>query len=347
MSSSTISRAASELPARELATCDRLSEQHGRLRARGVHQRAGGWVVARPEDVSAALTSPLMSVAVATTTGSSPIRAARTMQARMARFSDGPQHARRRALVEQLLPEATGLDAAARRRAAAAAQDRAGAWNVMPLARAVPVLALADALRIPADRVPQVAELVGRLCDALAPSLHPPASAPDGDEAAHELTALLAPVGPWAHEQTAAVAGLLFQARDATAALIGAALLDSASATDPDPAASVDRALRQHAPVQCTRRTPVEPMPLGGVSVPRGAPVWVVLAAAEPGAPYRPATFGAGQHACPGADHAVALARGVVAGLHATGWQAVPGQPVRYEARPNLRMPAAVLVQRP
>ena len=88
-------------------------------------------------------------------------------------------------------------------------------------------------------------------------------------------------------------------------------------------------------------------MQLGGVPVPRGEPVWVVLAAAEQGAPSPPATFGAGPHACPAAVHAVALARGVLAGPGAAGWRPVVGQDVQYEPRPNLRMPAAVLVQQP
>jgi len=81
--------------------------------------------------------------------------------------------------------------------------------------------------------------------------------------------------------------------------------------------------------------------------VPRGAPVWVVVAAAEEGPPSQPATFGAGPHACPAAAHAVAVACGVLSALRTDAWQLVPGQPVGYEPRPNLRLPAAVLVQRP
>ena len=230
----------------------------------------------------------------------------------MARFSDGPQHVRRRALLEQLLPGVSGLHAAASRQTTAWTQDQVGSWDVMSLARSVP--ALAGAVGVPAAQVPRVAELVGRLSDALAPSLAPPPSQADGDQAAEELTALLAPLGAHDPEQVAAVAGLLFQARDATAALIGAALLDRGHTTGPraepgpeaapdlggEAEASVDRVLRQAAPVQCTRRTPSEDLQLGGVTVPRAAPVWLVLAAAERGG-FRPATFGAGPHACPGA----------------------------------------------
>lgn len=337
-----------ELAAPELATGDRLADQHALLRQRGVHERVGGWVAARPDDVAAALASPSMSVTAA---GGPPIGAARALQADMARFSDGRRHTRRRGLVEQVLPAAAGLRAGARQRTAALARARVGRWDVMPLARTVPVLALADAVGVPTGDVDRVGDLVGRLCDGLTPALDRPAAGVDADEAARDLVALLAPVGPWDREQTTAVVGMLFQARDATAALIGAALVDGTPVTGPDldldSAARVERSLREDAPVQCTRRTTLEDLTLGGVTVPRGAPVWLVLAAAEQGPPNRPATFGAGPHACPGAEHAVALAFGVLDGIEGTGWRPVPGQPVRYQPRPNLRTPSTVLVRRP
>lgn len=69
-------------------------------------------------------------------------------------------------------------------------------------------------------------------------------------------------------------------------------------------------------------------------------------AAAQHGPPSPPATFGAGPHRCPGAAHAVALATGVLTALRADGWRPVPGQPVNYEPRPNLRLPSTVLVDR-
>lgn len=304
--------------------------------------------MARPHEVDAALASPVLTVPALMPPAGQPVGPARALQARMARFSNGPQHTRRRALLEQVLPEVAGLQAAASRHTTAMAQDRVGPWDVMPLARSVPALTLTGALGVPAAQARRAADLVGRLSDALAPAIAPLPPQPAGDPAAEELTALLAPLGAYDPERVAAVAGLLFQARDATAALIGAALLDVGQATEPDPdAAVVERALRQAAPVQCTRRTPTEDLQLGDVTVPRAAPVWLVLAAAERGAPHEPATFGAGPHACPGAQHAIALATGVLTGLRAAGSRPVPGQPVRLEPRPNLRMPATVLVARP
>lgn len=101
---------------------------------------------------------------------------------------------------------------------------------------------------------------------------------------------------------------------DATAALIGAVLLSD----DREPYSAVgqqiERALRHHAPVQCTRRYAITEVVLGGVTVPKGARVWVMLAAAErgPTAPPGPVT----------------------------------GQPVDYEPRPNLRLPARIWITR-
>jgi len=348
MPTSSPGRFAIDLPAGRLATCDRLADQHAGLRERGVHHRDGGWVIARPPDVTAALASPALTVAAVDPRGDPPAGDARRLQARMARFCDFPQHAHRRELVEELLPDVPGLQAAAAQRTAADLRDRTGVFDVMPLARTVPVAVLAAALGVPAAKLTPVAILVGRFCDALAPSLSPLSADPgDGDEAACELMAALAAVGPWDDEQVAAAAGLLFQARDATAALIGAALLAEQAPVDRDAAASIEWALRHDAPVQCTRRTAVVDVQLGGVTVPRGAPVWVVVAAAEEGPPSQPATFGAGPHACPAAAHAVAVACGVLTVLRTDAWQLVPGQPVGYEPRPNLRLPAAVRVQRP
>jgi len=335
---------AADLSAGQLATGVRLAEQHARLREQGVHRRDDGWVVARAPDVTAALLSPALTVAAA----DPPVGDARRLQAVMARFCDGPQHTRRRGLLEQLLPGTPGLEAAAAQRTATALRERTGVVDVMALARRVPVEVLAAALGVPPAELTAVGALVGRLCDALAPCLGAPSAEPgDGDKAAGELTAALAALGPWDDEQLTAAAGLLFQARDATAALIGAAVLDDGGPADRDPAARVEWALRHDAPVQCTRRTAVDDVALGGVTVPGGAAVWVILAAAEQGPPSPPTTFGAGPHTCPGAAHAVALARGVLSALRTENWQPVPGQPVDYEPRPNLRLPATVLVRQP
>ena len=346
MSTSTPGLAGVDLPADRLATAGDLDALHTALRQQGVHPREGGWVIARPEEVDQALVCPALRVSATQLDDDAPAGGARGLQAAMARSSDGGQHARRRAALDQLLPAVGGLQDAAAARTTAALHGRAGVVDVMALASSVPVTVLASALEVPPDQVGAVADLVAQVCRVLAPRLGPPADPREGDAGADELVAVLTTAGPWDGEQVAAVAGLLFQARDATAALIGSTLLADRSRTGSGIETGIDATLRRQAPVQCTRRTATDDVRLGAAVIPRGAPVWLVLAAAEQGPPARPATFGAGPHACPGASHAIALARGVLSALDQGGWQPVPGQPVGYEPRPNLRLPATVLVQR-
>lgn len=291
------------------------------LRPRGVHGQPQGWVVSSETDVTAALTSPLLRV----TPPPLPDGAAARLVSRMARFSDGDEHVRRRALVVDLLPAVDGLREVAQARTADELGHPGGVVDAMRLARTVPVAVLAAALG-----AGNVTALVGELCDALAPSLLP--ERPPGDDAALALRDAVAAAGAWGDEQVDAVVSLLFQARDATAALIGGALLHDG------------QVLAGPAPAQCTLRVASQDAPLGEATVPAGERVWVLLGAVPDASP--PMTFGRGPHACPGAAQALALAHGVVDALTAGGWRLVPGQPVQWEPRPNLRVPAQVLVER-
>jgi cytochrome P450 len=262
-------------------------------------------------------------------------------QARTARFSDGDEHAPRRAAVERLV---AGLDPAALRRDAAAATAAriAGAvrLDAMGPARAVPVAVLAGALGVgdPGAAVGAVA----RVAAAVAPRLDrvlPDAAAADAVEALHRWLAHL-PGDP------AAATGLLFQAYDATAALVGAA----AARLDGGPVRVdrlLDTALRADGPVQLTTRVAAEGLRVGGRAVPAGDRLVVVLAAAgtDPAdAARRSFAFGAGPHACPGSRVALALAAGVLDALVAAG-AAAAGPVGDHEPRPNLRVPSAVALR--
>jgi cytochrome P450 len=226
---------------------------------------------------------------------------------------------------------------------------RTSAFDVMPMARQLPAEVLARGLGLNAAEADRAALLTGVLCDALTPVLQPrtpPAGA--ADAAAEELEALFSARLQAANpERVAAAISILFQARDATAALIGTAVLAGASAgRDPRSAAQrVDQVLRHDAPVQCTRRTASADTPLADVTVPRGSAVWIFLATAEQGSGM-PATFGSGPHACPGAAHATAIARQVLMVIDAEGWRPVSAQRVEYEPRPNIRVPVRALVAR-
>jgi len=246
----------------------------------------------------------------------------------MVRFCDGADHPRRRALAVELLPDPATLGSVAAGSVQAALASAAPPYDVMPVARSVPAEVLAITLGVPSAAVPTVIGHVATLCAAWAPWLGDAPTHGDADAAARALEAVVGPIVGGADERVAALVGLLVQAQDATAGLIGAALL-AGGVSDPPPEAV--------APVQGTRRVAVTDTVLGGVALPRGADVWVVLAGQ---------TFGAGRHACPGRAAALALARGLVAAVHAAGWRAVPRQPVAYEPRANLRVPARVMLER-
>jgi len=188
----------------------------------------------------------------------------------MARFVDGSEHAARRRAVVVAMPAVDGLEEAAYKRAVAWAGDRVDA---VPVAKSVPVAVLGEALG-----VGDLSAEIGELCEQGTV----PAGLPD-----------------------IPLTSVLFQCRDATAALILNALADRVEVAD---ATSV----------VLTRRA-------GGR--------WVLL----DGVPY-----GAGAHACPGAEHALALARGVVRAFAA--YDVVERGP--NEARPNVRMPSRLVMQR-
>jgi len=348
------------------------------LRYQPVHENAEGWVVARPDDVAAALSSAALTVG----TASQPPGAAQRLQAQMARFTDGPAHQRRRELVQSLLPDPARLERDAWSMTSAGLAGRRGRWDAMELARQVPCAVLAaslgtapetigaaaetadvvpgaaDVVPRAADVVPRaassVADLTGQLCAVLAPrsaaglaSGDTPANDGDAAEGDAAATALLAEMAtPDGEERAVAAVSILFQAHDATAGLIGLALCAAAGHPQASATDLVGLAERGDPPVQCTRRVAARPVTIGGVIIPAGALVWVLLATADRGDPWPPATFGGGPHACPARMAATALARGVVGAILDGGWRPVPGQPVGYEPRPNLRIPVSVLLER-
>jgi cytochrome P450 len=335
-------------PVEHIATSSSPGRWHGALLQAGTHSRDGSWVVVGARDVPAALAAPSLSVAPGA--GNAPAGqqgpAARLL-ARMARFSDGPAHRRRRELLTSLLPPVPRVARTAAVRTNEYVRRRNAAFDIMPLARLLPAEVLAGALGLPPADAARAATLTGMLCDAVTPSLLPrKGTAAAGDEAADLLIALIARHGGEDEERITAGISILFQARDATAALIGTALLTDGRC-DPGVSAAqrIEHVLRCEAPVQNTRRTALAQTQIGDAVIPAGSPVWIFVATAERGSGI-PATFGSGPHGCPGAAHATAIARQVLAVLAAEGWHPVAGQRIDLEPRPNLRVPARVLVAR-
>jgi len=348
---------------------------YARLRRRGVHRLPDGrWVVARASEVAAVLAHPAAAVGPAAGRRTAPPAVARgsaphptgdgngeaaAVRAAMARFSDGPDHDRRRAIsrrhIDAMEPDRL------RRHAAELARDRLGdarEVDVMAtVARSVPVAVLAGALGI-ADRDSAVAA-TRQLCLALAP---PVGAAPVADTTAvATLRRLLEPVvGGHADDELVNSLAILFQAMDATAGLIGNAVVaaDRHPIAGLDPLDLVAETARHDPPVQQTTRLAVADVPIAGHTIPAGDRIVVLLAAAnrdevrfpradafDPDRRTSAFTFGAGPRPCPGDAHALALAAGALDALTATPARVVD-RTIGYERRANLRIPDRLIVRR-
>jgi cytochrome P450 len=243
------------------------------------------------------------------------------LRAHVARFCDGEVHERRRELVEHELAK---LDPGTLR---AAAAERAGAelalapgdesFDAMIIARRVPVAVLAAALGVAAGNTAEATEAVLASASGYP---NPDGAGPDADAGIQVLTDVLGPAEP---EPLANLIGLLEQACDATAALIGNALIN-ADPEDNNTDELIARTLAEDPPVRRTRRL-----------APDGTPVTLDLSTC---------TFGAGRRPCPGEAQARALAAGVLDAILETCDLA--DQPLSYVPSPNLRMPAEFLVSR-
>jgi cytochrome P450 len=279
-----------------------------------------GPVVTDPAQVRAVLADP--GYAVPDPGCGAPPRTMHWLRQSVARFSNGTDHARRRELAESLLRplDPARLRAAARDQTSAVI-DEAGRhpFDVMArVARRVPGLVLAADLGC-AD--PEL--LIGHLAPVAAVYQPGPADPRTADGSVARLAELL-PGGP--DEQVAARIGLLIQAYDATAGLIGNAVVAGIRAGRPGPAAElVAQVLRADPPARSTRRV-----------TPSGETIVLDLTVAGDD-PAGHLAFGYGQRLCPGAAHAIALAEGAVQPLLARcRWT---GAAIGYPEPPALRAP--------
>jgi cytochrome P450 len=330
--------------------------------------KGGRWVVWHADDVERVLRTEAAVIGFTP----SPGDPAQEVQGRMARFSDGPEHEGRRAIAVAALD---AIDAArSGRRAAHLTRDAiAGASrvDVMALAGRVPLVVLAEALDLP--RGEEALAAIEGLCRRLAPRLDDPVR-PDATAVAAALATAFGPLD----ERTVNVASLLFQARDATAGLIGIAahrLLGEPDRNGPITAEVIERIDCAEPTVQLTTRTTTADMAFGDTVVPAGETIVVWLAAANPpiatarsreGAGLEGAgpegagsvddcskghhdraarsfSFGAGPHTCPGRSVALEIAAGVLRAVMERGPRMVGD--VLYEPRPNLRIPMDLVVE--
>ena len=195
--------------------------------------------------------------------------------------------------------------------------------------------------------------LVHGFVGALAPGATPDALERGAVSAEHLLEA----VGGGRDEAAANRVGLLSQAYEATAGLIGntvVALARHPAARDALLSAVVREVARHDAPVQNTRRFVAEPGDVGGQPMETGDAVLVLLAAANHDAGVNPAperfevrrrerrlfTFGLGVHACPGESLACTIAEAGVRALLEAGLEPEPllGR-LHYRPSMNTRIP--------
>lgn len=275
--------------------------------------------VTRHADVRAVLANPRFAVPPVPT--DAPAVSVAWLRAQVARFSTGAVHERRRALAVAELDRISPvtLRRRAAERAAAVLSEATGrpADRLAAVARAVPVGVLAEALGVTAGVVDEVA--------VVARGYHPGTDAgPAGDDAVAHLVEVC---GGMPDEATAARIGLLVQACDATAGLIGNAVTATPRSRVGAPIRAIlAETLRHDPPVRAIRRMAVEPAHISSTKVAAGCLVHLDLAAAnrDPAVfadadRFDPArsekdrhlTLGAGLRPCPGSDHAFAIATGV------------------------------------
>jgi cytochrome P450 len=250
------------------------------------------------------------------------------LRAHVARFCEGEVHDQRRELVEG---ELAALDPAKLRATALELTsneltdlDDGGSTDAMTLAKRIPVAVLAAELGLAPDTLPTVVDAVLASASGYP---NPDAAGPNADAGVQLLASAFesAGSGPADDELVANRIGLLEQACDATAGLIGNALIAAFAQAEE---ASTDEILASvvtdDPPVRRTRRV-----------APDGALITLDITSC---------TFGGGRRPCPGADQALALAAGVLDAILPSCELA--DQPISYLPSANLRLPAQVMITR-
>lgn len=308
----------------------------------------GLWVAASAEAVTAVLTSGLCRVrppaepVPRALLGSS----AGEIFGRFVRMNDGPRHPALKQAVGAALGTLDGRRVAGPGREwarvlAAELGETPAPRLVTDFAFRLPVYTVGSLLGVPREELPGLARSVGDFVSAAAPGSGPEAVA-RGKEAAERLLGLLrslladAPADgllPTLAREACAVGeddeailansiGFLFQAHDATAGLIGNAVLALAARPEirhPGLLRQVlQEVVRYDPPIQNTRRFVARAGVVAGCSMKEGDAVLAVLAAAnrDPAVQDgRSFTFGIGPHACPGETLAITIAEAGIGSL--------------------------------
>jgi cytochrome P450 len=295
------------------------------IRPYGARMSANHREITAPEDVRAVLNDPAFIVPPVPGDGSRG--GIGWLRATVSRFSGGDTHSRRRSLATDELAKIDTdlLRRGALERTGSLLETHGGAIDVMAMvARVVPVELLAEAIGLPAGLSAHV--------KTIAQAYHPNVDvSPAADQA---VTELIDACGGVTDEITAARIGLLVQACDATAGLAGNAVFAMLQGKIGSSSEStVVGALRRNPPVRITRRQAAATTRVGG-DVVAGTFVTLDLTGGN-------LAFGAGPRKCPGSEHAIAIAAGIVEALRD---RKLVRQDIEYEPSANLRVPVSLPV---
>jgi cytochrome P450 len=203
--------------------------------------------------------------------------------------------------------------------------------------RVYPCAVMVRLMTIDTDHIPDLVAAAEALAAAFGPGA--------GSDAAGPADAAIATIADALDElrkpTTNSAAGFLFQTFDATAALIGNALLHLAEHRDTDAVSrAIQHSLRRDLPIHNTRRFAHADLTIGDTQIDRGDTILVVLAAAS----LNPATdeqiaFGAGVHRCPASTLAPTICHAAMTAIiERLGGAPVP-TPIGYRTRQNARIP--------
>lgn len=350
---------------------------YAQLAARpGLHYDTGLklWVAAHPATVMAVMENPACRVRPVAEPVPAAIAggAAGFVFGELVRMNDGARHAAPKLALQRAL---AALDPALVRRTAwenarklaryhpVQTADGLSAWQfAVPVQTVAHLLGFGDTAKVaqwmgefvaclsPLSGAAQLERAHGAaqsLLDSLRALVHSGAACP-GSLLAQVLAE--AEAAGWKHADAilANLAGLLSQTYEATAGLIGNAVVALANGAghDGDLAALVRSVLRDDPPIHNTRRFMAENAVVGGAELQAGQTILVVLAAAGRAAPALPASagreaplyaYGHGVHACPGQALSQTIACAALGALLAQG--PLPPLAWRYQPSVNARIP--------
>jgi cytochrome P450 len=296
----------------------------------------GLWVVSSPWLVEQALRHPALRVRPPAEPVPKALAGTATGEvfALLLRMNDGDFHARHRPGVEQAA--ARFGEAAVVHAAAAATRDLLPRADANALLSAIPVQAMARLLGVADAALDRTVGWVHDFTRGIAPGADPQAIAA-ADAAAHGLMAQ-GETQDLSRAQAANRIAFMQQALDATAGLLGNAVVRAQSAGGPgeDAGDLVAEVARRDPAIHNTRRFAAAELTLGGHRIAANDALLLLLVQAE-GAKGCP--FGAGAHGCPGERIALQIATTALRTLQSLGASQRFGAVQGYRPLPNARIP--------